>query len=241
MATNSVFSDRLTEVREERGIKRQQAANDLGITRASLEYYEKGQRKPDTEILLKLCDYYKVSADYLLGISNAQITATDDEQLKIVCDYTGLSEKSIQGLKGQAHNGLNHINSVFNSMLENSIFYNEAWKIAEYQKYRALSMAYLRKAVELIEETTGDLSKLPNDDTFDTAVSYFIQYKDYDAKASAAMFDAQNLVFTKGIAFLPDENSPIKEYEFANTSIYNVLVNEYQRIVDEELTATQNG
>lgn len=103
MTTNSVFADRLTKVREERGIKRQQAANDIGITRASLEYYEKGQRKPDTEILMKLCDYYKVSADYLLGISNAQITATEDEQLKTVCDYLEIDELSLAILKSQIH------------------------------------------------------------------------------------------------------------------------------------------
>ena len=99
MTTNSVFSDRLIAVREERGIKRQKAADDLGITRASLEYYEKGMRKPDTEMLLKICEYYEVSADYLLGLSNAQITATDDEQLKTACDYMGVDELTLKILK----------------------------------------------------------------------------------------------------------------------------------------------
>ena len=103
MTTNIVFSDRLSKVREERGIKRQQAANDIGITRASLEYYEKGQRKPDTEILMKLCDYYKVSADYLLGISDAQITATENETIKTVCDYLEIDELSLAILKNQIH------------------------------------------------------------------------------------------------------------------------------------------
>ena len=244
MATNSVFSNRLTKVREERGIKRQQAADDIGITRASLEYYEKGKRKPDTEILMKLCDYYKVSADYLLGISNAQITATDDEKLKTVCDYTGLSEKSVKGLKLHTDKGLDHINAVFNSMLENNIFFTEAWKIAEYIKYRALSMAYLRKAIEpfeAVEESASDLSKLPNDDIFDEAISDFMQYKDYEVKAAAAIFNAQNLIFTKGAAYLPDEATPQKEYEYTNTNVYKALSSAYQRIVDETLTATENN
>ena len=211
MTTNNVFSDRLTAVREERGIKRQKAADDLGITRASLEYYEKGMRKPDSEMLLRICKYYKISADYLLGLSNAQITATDDEQLKTVCDYTGLSEKSVKGLKLHTDKGLDHINVVFKSMLENNIFFSEAWKIAEYQKYRALSMAYLRKAIEplsAIEEKPDDLSKLPNDDIFDVAIYDFIKYKDYEAKAAAAIFNAQNLILTKGVAYLPYEDSP---------------------------------
>ena len=241
MATNSVFSDRLTIVREERGIKRQKAADDLGITRASLEYYEKGMRKPDTEMLLKICEYYKVSADYLLGLSNAQITATDDEQLKTVCDYTGLSEKSVKGLKDQRNNGLDHINTVFNSLLENYIFFNEAWKIAEYRKYRALSMAYLRKAIEPfrgIEESGGDLSKLPDDEAFDTAMSDFIQYKEHEAKATAAIFNAQNLIYTRGVAFLPETDSPQKELDYTKTNVYRALIKAYQRVVDNELTAT---
>lgn len=73
MTTDNVFSLRLTKIREEKGIKRQQAADDIGIARASLEYYEKGKRKPDTEILMKLCIYYGVSADYLLEIGRAHV------------------------------------------------------------------------------------------------------------------------------------------------------------------------
>lgn len=243
MTTNSVFADRLTKVREERGIKRQQAANVIGITRASLEYYEKGQRKPDTEILMKICDYYKVSADYLLGISNAQITATEDEQLKTVCDYTGLNEKCVKSLIAQRNNGLDHINSIFYTMLENGIFFNVAWKIAEYRKYRALSMAYLRKVVEPfsdLEKAGGNLSKLPNDDKVDIALLDFIQYKDYDSKAAAALYGAQSLIHTKGIIFLPDNDTPQKEYEYTKTNVYMALNSAYQNMIDEELTATEN-
>lgn len=101
MATDNTFSQRLTKIREEKGIKRQQAADKIGIARASLEYYEKGMRKPDTETLLKICDYYKVSADYLLGISDAQITATENETIKTVCDYLKIDEFSLDVLKSQ--------------------------------------------------------------------------------------------------------------------------------------------
>ena len=63
----ATFAEIITALREETGKKRQETADALGISRASLEYYEKGKRKPDIEILAKFADYYGVSADYLLG------------------------------------------------------------------------------------------------------------------------------------------------------------------------------
>lgn len=69
IATREIFAERITELRKERGLKRQQVADDLGITRASLEFYEKGKRKPDIEMTARIAKYYNVSADYLLGLS----------------------------------------------------------------------------------------------------------------------------------------------------------------------------
>lgn len=145
MTTNNVFSDRLTAVREERGIKRQKAADDLGITRASLEYYEKGMRKPDTEMLLRICKYYKISADYLLGLSNAQITATDDKQLKTVCDYTGLNELSVKTLHEIEEYRLL---SVFNKLLNNYILVDMANAAAEYWQKLGRINEYIKSALE---------------------------------------------------------------------------------------------
>lgn len=100
MDTKEIFSKRLLELREEKGISRQIAADSLQISRASLEYYEKGLRLPDVCVLAKIADYYGVSADYLLGRSEVK-SIDPDKQLNIACEYTGLSENSIREL----HNG----------------------------------------------------------------------------------------------------------------------------------------
>lgn len=42
-------------------------AEKVGVTRQSIGYYEKGERIPDTETLIKLADVFGVSCDYLLG------------------------------------------------------------------------------------------------------------------------------------------------------------------------------
>ncbi len=63
------FSKRLTLLRKEKGITQKQAAQDLGISQALLSHYEKGIRECGLEFVAKVCEYYKVSADYLLGLS----------------------------------------------------------------------------------------------------------------------------------------------------------------------------
>lgn len=92
MTTIETFSDRLVKLREKTGKKRQEVADEIGISRASLEYYEKGKRKPDIEILAILANYFKVSSDYLLGLSNAESTNKD---IQFISKYTNLSDKAI--------------------------------------------------------------------------------------------------------------------------------------------------
>lgn len=73
----------------------QKVSDDLGISRASLGYYESGERKPDAEILLKIANYYNVSCDYLLGRTEAQTT---DSNIQMIHKTTGLSEQAIKTL-----------------------------------------------------------------------------------------------------------------------------------------------
>lgn len=93
MATIDVFPKRLTDLRKNKGLKRQQVADDLGITRASLEYYEKGKRKPDIEMTAKIAKYFQVSVDYLLGLSDVPKNRLE------YSDYVGLSKEEEQILK----------------------------------------------------------------------------------------------------------------------------------------------
>ena len=61
------FSRTLSLLRQERGISQRKAASQLGISQALLSHYENGIREPGLAFVVKACDYYHVSADYLLG------------------------------------------------------------------------------------------------------------------------------------------------------------------------------
>ena len=65
MATD--FSRTLSMLRKEQGISQRKVAAALGISQALLSHYENGFREPGLGFVIKVCDYYHVSADYLLG------------------------------------------------------------------------------------------------------------------------------------------------------------------------------
>lgn len=59
---------RLTELREDRDINQRQIAMILGCQQSAVSKYEKGRTKYSLEDLAKLCLFYNVSADYILGL-----------------------------------------------------------------------------------------------------------------------------------------------------------------------------
>ena len=67
MASTSEFSRPLSLLRQERGVSQRTAASDLGISQALLSHYENGIREPGLSFVVKACDYYHVSADFILG------------------------------------------------------------------------------------------------------------------------------------------------------------------------------
>ena len=67
MASTSEFSRTLSLLRQERGVSQRTAAKDLGISQALLSHYENGIREPGLAFVVKACDYYHVSADFILG------------------------------------------------------------------------------------------------------------------------------------------------------------------------------
>ena len=67
MASMTEFSRTLSLLRQERGVSQRTAAKDLGISQALLSHYENGIREPGLSFVVKACDYYHVSADFILG------------------------------------------------------------------------------------------------------------------------------------------------------------------------------
>lgn len=63
------FPEILSALRHEKNLSQRKAASDLQISQALLSHYENGAREPGLSFLRRACDYYGVSADYILGRS----------------------------------------------------------------------------------------------------------------------------------------------------------------------------
>ena len=61
------FCEILAELRRRKGVSQRRAAADLMISQALLSHYENGAREPGLPFVCRACDYYGVTADYLLG------------------------------------------------------------------------------------------------------------------------------------------------------------------------------
>lgn len=63
---------RLVETREDFNLKQKDIANILNITQQSYSLWENGTKIIPLKHLNSLCNYYNVSMDYILGLSNTR-------------------------------------------------------------------------------------------------------------------------------------------------------------------------
>ena len=70
------FAQRLAALRKERKLSQRRAAADFGISQALMSHYENGAREPGLDFVCRACDYYGVTADYLLGRENSSSVMT---------------------------------------------------------------------------------------------------------------------------------------------------------------------
>lgn len=61
---------RIRDLREDRDLKQRQLAEFLNCSQQVYSNYELGQRDIPTDILIRLSQFYGVSVDYLLGLTN---------------------------------------------------------------------------------------------------------------------------------------------------------------------------
>lgn len=64
------YSEVLRELREDRDLKQSQVAKVLNTTQQVYSRYENGINEMPVRHLRTLCQFYQVSADYILGLPN---------------------------------------------------------------------------------------------------------------------------------------------------------------------------
>lgn len=61
------FGEILAELRHEHGLSQRQLAAEMHVSQALLSHYEKNTREPGLPFIGRVCDYFGVTADFVLG------------------------------------------------------------------------------------------------------------------------------------------------------------------------------
>ena len=62
------FGEKIKSLRENAGINQTELGKKVNMTQRKISYIECGKCEPSIEDIISLCNYFEVSADYLLGI-----------------------------------------------------------------------------------------------------------------------------------------------------------------------------
>ena len=157
------FSRSLALLRKERGISQRTAAKELGISQALLSHYENGVREPGLAFVSRACDYYNVSADFLLGR-----TLSRDGMVFDVDVMPDASQEKDNVLRGSVMAALSK------KLLVNSVamLFDLLGKVGSRSVIRAAS-AYLSTAVYNVFRLLHQAPGTNNPDFFSVSQSHF--------------------------------------------------------------------
>lgn len=91
-----MIGDTLKRLRTKKGLTSEELCSKIGIKGGSYRNYERNDRKPDYDTLVKLADFYGVSTDYLLGRLTAQPPTDALERLFSEKSFSALEEELLR-------------------------------------------------------------------------------------------------------------------------------------------------
>ena len=97
-----MLAERIKTLREQAGMSQEKLAKRLGITRSSVNAWEMGISTPSTQYIAELAGLFRVSADYLLGLSETATVSvaglTEAEALGATVFHAGTKAENEQVL-----------------------------------------------------------------------------------------------------------------------------------------------
>lgn len=77
MTEQESFIKKLSILLEEKNITQRELAEKINVTEVTISRYLSGERSPRIEIVNKIADFFNVSIDYLLGVSDIRNPVVD--------------------------------------------------------------------------------------------------------------------------------------------------------------------
>ena len=118
MQSNKNFGEKIKQLRKASNMTQDELGEKMYCNRYRIMDLERGKSGPTIDDIVKLCNIFDVSADYLLGLSDVKSTKST---VKSVCKYTGLSEKAVLRLNysntSTGHTALSSLIADFDSFM----------------------------------------------------------------------------------------------------------------------------
>ncbi len=131
------FADRLSDLiskAAQNGITLRDIERATGVKKESISKYQNNKAEPGLNSIVALAKYFNVSADYLLGLSDA---ATTDTTVQEICKKTELSEDLITFLMSKDESLLSYASKygyIYCYPSQTSLFLNQIFKNFDFQK-----------------------------------------------------------------------------------------------------------
>ena len=220
---NEEFSRTLSLLRQEKGVSQRTAATALGISQALLSHYENGIREPGLPFVVRACDYYGVSADFLLGrtLSRDGTTIAPEE-------LYDLSDEKNNSMKGGV------LALLSKKLLVNSIgvLFDLLSKTGSREAIKAAAN-YLSAAVYTMFRRLYQANPANNPDFFSVPTHCFqAGLADADMKCSEAELAEALAALTREKTPLPELNHDIlaRDYPVLYQSLLQVVHNTGERV-----------
>ena len=113
------FSYRLTVLLDEHNMTQTQLAKKIGTSNVTICRYLTGERVPRLDVITKIADVFKISLDYLLGLSDDKNIQNSSENSDLSID---IIIKNLFSLDNHSHLSKNQIELIKKLLLANKDF-----------------------------------------------------------------------------------------------------------------------
>ena len=151
---------RLRKLIDDTGLARQDIADEIGCDVSTITKHYNGTRNITTDFIVMYAKYFKVSTDFLLGMTDAKTT---DKDRRYITDVTGLSEGAVDSLvfmKNYLYTFIDTEDSdslqrVMNRFIDSGSFQNLVVAMTEYQNEVSKQYDYLTDYYEQNQRHPG--------------------------------------------------------------------------------------